>query len=156
MTPIWEPLGKNSKMTRFMCSRTEMIRWAISIKLIIQKNKSNMLDWKFLRSLWILRKHILLWIFFLLLAFFVLMSSSRHRGTPHLWKFLALLKDIPQPTPFSLPTPKSFPILWAWTWQGYVKQIPSYSCALQQNSSGLVVLFPALLQSLWMIWDRHN
>lgn len=81
-------------------------------------------------------------------------------------KILALLKKILPDLPRCLsPTPKSFPILWAGTGQGFVKQILFYSlhtcffisgkCACEQRmDSELVVLFLALFQSLWKIWDR--
>lgn len=97
----------------------------------------NVLDWKFLRFLWVLKKHISLRIFFLLLDFFCspgcgLMLLLDSIIFPFCWahpypeadltyeNVSYIEEDIPKLTPFPPPAPKSFPILWARTWQGYI------------------------------------
>lgn len=102
-----------------------------------------------------------------LILYYLLSGELIHIQRPtSLMEILALLKKIfPDLPPCLSPTPKSFLILWTGTGQGFVKQILFYrlhtcffifrKCACEQRmDSELVVLFLALFQSLWKIWDR--
>lgn len=109
-----------------------------------------------------------MWHHAFIILYYLFSNELTHTQRPtSLRKILAMLKKIFQNScPFSPPTPRSFPVLRSWTWQGYVKQIlfyslPTYfsilgSLFFNWTDSGLVVLFSALFQSLWMIWVRHN